>query len=120
MNVVLKKKWGKPITNVQVFVPQEYIAACSFTCGQGMDNQAMFPLFYEAKHSSSSIHVYTVSGSNNLGWWCEGCGRTFDVSKAVPVRSEKKNNRTDQGNLYGYAEGEVHVVYAPNGLNAAS
>ena len=28
MNEVLKKKWGKPITNVQQFVPQEFVAAC--------------------------------------------------------------------------------------------
>ena len=35
MNVVLKKKWGKPVTDVQVFVPQEYCGSCwtvSLTC----------------------------------------------------------------------------------------
>ena len=31
MNVVLKKKWGKPVTQVQRFVPQDFVAVCSYT-----------------------------------------------------------------------------------------
>ena len=27
----MKKRWGKPITQVQRFVPQEYIAQCTYT-----------------------------------------------------------------------------------------
>lgn len=115
----MKRKWGKPLTIIQQFVPQEYVATCSFKCGDGMDNQTMFPIFYQAKHSSGSIRVYTLSGTS-LGWWCEGCGRDFDTSKAQEVRSEKKNNKFDSGNLYGYSDGGgVHVVYAPSGLNGS-
>ena len=42
MNNSSKKSWGKPIVQVQLFVPQEYIASCWY-----VDKSDMFTTLYE-------------------------------------------------------------------------
>lgn len=65
MKNVLKKKWGKPVTEVQQFTPQEFVALCA-TCeiGHGIVNTG--PQINNTSNFLHSNKCSPVSSSTNV------------------------------------------------------
>ncbi len=86
----MKKQWGKPLTNVQQFVPQEFIAACDpdeeYVTYQFWCDAAISGWFGDYTH-----HVYFDNGDGVFnsrtdrsalpsGWHYDPCGEAHDVT----------------------------------------
>ena len=129
----MKRKWGKPVTSVQQFTPQEYVAGCedstgripwSFKCGTAVAEN--YPdLTYLTQHTDVAAKVYTVEQGNNYGYWysCSAQSHTFYVEElsgmtVTHISSTSQSPAYDNpANLYAWhttglgGNSQMHLFY---------
>ncbi|MBO7552853.1 MAG: hypothetical protein J6T82_02335 [Bacteroidaceae bacterium] len=103
----MKKEWGKPLTGVQEFAPQEFIAACDntgatqtyyFMCDGGISNQ-----HYDVILDTNKNHT-------NDGYWVRNWNGSYTLN---PGGDELLTYST----LYYHPCGTTHVVTVPYGTS---
>ncbi len=108
----MKKKWGKPLTGVQEFAPQEFIAACQqdptmvtydFWCDAGVGNQ------YKVYLDSNNNGRFDLSSDRQLTdrWHVfEPCNETHSVT--VP-KGQSIDNVFPKGFMVLYDSWGLHT-----------
>lgn len=133
----MKRKWGKPVTEVQQFVPQEYCVVCrdeddhvlyAIACGQGITAENGFPDWVTVYQSTTDGGVPVFGGDNTndntdpLGYW-NHCHVTHTFTKEelddIHAHIGRKNTQDPNqhaisapGHLFGWRESAgAHIFY---------
>lgn len=127
------KKWGKPVTEVQRFVPQYCQSPCrdqynhliyEIECGQGITSTNGFPdwVTQYLTDTSGGVSIHKESDHSTVGQWNK-CPVTHTFTKEelanMWVYIGPKNTQTQdpihkQGHLFGWYgsyshDGQIHV-----------